>query len=94
MMFECGDPEQIPDPWNSENTDKADMWIRVDYEKTHVAITLANACMIEAKECRRALKTHRWIPITDIGGEGDPIDIASNLFGMQVRIPYAAYLNS
>lgn len=86
--------QQITDPWNSLNTDKADMWIRVDYGKKSVDITLANACNIVADDCRRALKTHRWIPITDIGGDVDPIDIAANVLGVRVRIPYAAYLNS
>src|SRR6185369_1570703 len=34
---------QIADPWDTTQQDKADLWIKVDYDKESVILTLANA---------------------------------------------------
>jgi hypothetical protein len=88
--------KQIPDPWDSTSASQehADMWIRVDYRKKWVELTLANACRLDIETLEKALKTHRWYHITDIGGNVCPKELATNVVALQVRIPYAAYLNT
>jgi len=85
---------QIVDPWDSSNEGKADMWVRVDYGKKFVDLTLANAGSIKPDDLLQASKSHRWPPIKEIGGSVDPVDVDINVVGVRIRIPYAAYLNS
>lgn len=85
--------EQIPDPWDHASQEKAEMWIRVDYRKRWVELTLANACRLDVETLGKALKTHRWYHITDIGGNVFPKELSTNVVALQVCIPYAAYLN-
>ena len=85
---------QICDPWDSNNGEKADIWVRVDYGKRFVDLTLANAYCGTTNDVDLAIKKHRWAPIIDIGGSIELVDVSiNNVLGVRVRIPYAAYLN-
>lgn len=86
--------EQITDPWDPASEDKADMWIRVDYRKKCVELTLANACSLDANSLGDILKSHRWYQIAEIGGSVSPLAINTNVVALRVSIPYAAYLSA
>jgi len=85
---------QIDDPWDTADEKKADMWVRVDYGKKYVNLTLANACSMTSIDLRQVLKAHRWHFIIDIGGNVDPVEVDANVMGVLMRIPYAAYLTT
>lgn len=85
---------QIPDPWYADQQDKADLWVRVNYGKEGIELILANASKYGHQEIFSNLKKHRWFPLLELGGRVDSKDIAQNVVGIRVSIPYAAYLNS
>lgn len=87
---------QIPDPWDSGRKESADIWVRVDYERESVALTLASASISDTKTVFQELEKnkHRWSELTNIGGRVEPVDVPlKNTVGVRVRIPYAGFLN-
>jgi len=62
----------LPDPWNSMSKEKADMWLRVDYSRKYVLLTLANACHLKHNELRSSLKAYRWQALTDLEAKSCP----------------------
>jgi len=86
--------EQIADPWDPASEELADMWIRVDYRKKCVELTLANASGIDVNCLGADLKSHRWFQIVEIGGTVSTMSIKRNVVALRVSIPYAAYLST
>ena len=84
---------KLLDPWSAVTDEMADMWVRVDYFADHVGLTLANQSQLPQEVIFDSLKKYRWPALTELGGDVSPVEnIGGNIFGVIVRIPYAAYL--
>lgn len=91
-VYSC---DAIHDPWDPGRPEKADLWIRVDYEKEYVDLILANASHDKSEHVFSKLKKHRWSHLMDLGGRITYEEIPKeDVVGIRVRIPYAAYLRS
>ena len=86
---------EIMDPWDSKQDMSADMWVRVNYEKKFVDLTLANSVKCNPTGIYKKLKNDRWSYLVELGGTVKGVEIErENIAGLQVKIPYAAYLGS
>lgn len=83
---------KITNPWNSYGNELADIWVHVDYRKELLELTLANASTCDHKYIFSKMKKQRWTYLIDLGGEINTIALPKNIIGIQVKIPYAAYL--
>ncbi len=83
---------KITNPWNSFENELADLWVHVDYRNELLELTLANASTCDHKDIFSKMKKKRWTYLIDLGGEINTIALSENIIGIQVKIPYAAYL--
>jgi hypothetical protein len=84
--------ERIGDPWKPTQNEHADLWVRVDYEEKLLKMTLANASKDGLSDVFPKLKKHRWSHLEDLGGKIETVELHKDMLGVQVKIPYAAYL--
>jgi hypothetical protein len=90
----------IPDPWDlnqSDQSEKADLWMRIDYQNEFVDITLVNSSKSSSETVFHKLKKKdRWSHLIELGGNILPAELPARAkegkAGVRVRIPYAAYL--
>lgn len=86
---------KISDPWDSGRNECADLWVRVDYKKEYLALTLVNASPCNSNEVFTMLKKDRWSYLKELGGLVEPAEVSQEgLAGISVIIPYAGYLRS
>lgn len=83
---------EITDPWDTMNEKKADLWVRVDYGKEYVELILANAASNDSSSVYSKFKKHRWVPLLELGGTIEAVDVKNGVIGIKIRIPYAGYL--
>ena len=85
--------QQSQDPWAPHPDKVADLWVRINYGKNAVEVILANSVKSTPEIIFSKLK-NRWSSLENIGGSVTSVDVSPNVFGVQVRIPYAGYLHN
>ena len=85
--------KMIHDPWDEGEKDFADLWLKVDYQKKQLVISMANCSTCGSIETYSNLKKHRWTHLEEVGGKIEPlVELSSPLTGLTIIIPYVAHL--
>lgn len=90
--------KQIADPWITEDSGQAHMWVQIKYTPESAILSFANyssdpAATFEEIRIGAQNKT-RWDTLTELGGRVD-LDknlIRQDILSIQVYLPYAPYL--